>query len=104
MTSCFLIAGYQSFGGTFCFHNPDTEALVSAETGDNHRRITGFSDFVHRPVFKKLENTTLRKLDLFPSSGEGGNTYRVEPLRKSYPQPPEDVNRSSFRNVVFSNF
>jgi hypothetical protein len=40
-----------------------------------------------------LENTTFRKLDLFPSSGEGGgeDTY-----------PPEDGNRSSFRNVVFS--
>jgi hypothetical protein len=35
-------------------------------------RITGFLDFVHRPVFLKLENTTFRKLDLFPSSGEGG--------------------------------
>jgi hypothetical protein len=34
-------------------------------------RITGFSDFGHRPVFYKLEKTTFRKLDLFPSSGEG---------------------------------
>jgi hypothetical protein len=32
-----------------------------------------------------LENTTFRKLDLFPSSGEGGgeDTYSVGPLRKS---------------------
>jgi hypothetical protein len=32
-----------------------------------------------------LENTTFRKLDLFPSSGVGGeeDTYLVEPLRKS---------------------
>jgi hypothetical protein len=32
-----------------------------------------------------LENTTFRKLDLFPSSGEGGgkHTYSVGPLRKS---------------------
>jgi hypothetical protein len=32
-----------------------------------------------------LENMTFRKLDLFPSSGEGGgeNTYSVGPLRKS---------------------
>jgi hypothetical protein len=31
------------------------------------------------------ENTTFRKLDLFPSSGEsgGGDTYSVGPLRKS---------------------
>jgi hypothetical protein len=32
-----------------------------------------------------LENTTFRKLDLFPSSGEGGgeDTYSVGTLRKS---------------------
>jgi hypothetical protein len=37
------------------------------------RRIKRFSDFVHRPDYKELEdrNTTFRKLDLFPSSGEG---------------------------------
>jgi hypothetical protein len=37
-----------------------------------HRNI-GFSDFVHRPDFFKYQwkNTTFRKLDLFPSSGEG---------------------------------
>jgi hypothetical protein len=31
-----------------------------------------------------LENTTFRKLDLFPSSGEGGgeDIYSVGPLRK----------------------
>jgi hypothetical protein len=35
---------------------------------------TGFLDFVHRPEFYKQENTTFRKLDLFPSSGKrGGN-------------------------------
>jgi hypothetical protein len=34
---------------------------------------TGFLDFVHRPEFYKQENTTFRKLDLFPSSGEKGN-------------------------------
>jgi hypothetical protein len=39
--------------------------------------------FVHRPVLKK-QNTTFRKLDLFPSSGEGaGDTYSVGPVRKS---------------------
>jgi hypothetical protein len=34
--------------------------------------IKGFLDFVHRPDSKELEdkNTTFRKLDLFPSSGE----------------------------------
>jgi hypothetical protein len=42
-----------------------------------------FLDFFHRPVLQK--NTTFRKLDLFPSSGEGGgeDTYSVGPLRES---------------------
>jgi hypothetical protein len=33
---------------------------------------TKLLDFVHHPDFHKPENTTFRKLDLFPSSGEGG--------------------------------
>jgi hypothetical protein len=32
----------------------------------------GFLDFVHRPVFYKAGNATCRKMDPFPSSGEGG--------------------------------
>jgi hypothetical protein len=55
-------------------------------------------DFVHRPVFYKLENTTFRKMDLFPSS-EGGKT----PTQLD--SSPEDGDRSSFRNgVFFPNF
>jgi hypothetical protein len=47
-------------------------------------RITGFSDFFYLPVFYRKENTTFRKLDLFPFTGEGGeDTYSVGPLRKS---------------------
>jgi hypothetical protein len=34
-------------------------------------QVKGELNFVHRPVFLKLENTTFRKLDLFPSSDEG---------------------------------
>jgi hypothetical protein len=30
----------------------------------------GFADFVYRPVFQVLVNTTFWKLDLLPSSGE----------------------------------
>jgi hypothetical protein len=37
-------------------------------------RTTRFLDFIHRPVFYRLENT-FRKLELLPSSGEGGDTY-----------------------------
>jgi hypothetical protein len=50
-------------------------------------RITGFLDSVHRPELQLLENTTLRKLDPFPSSGEEReretHTYSVVFLRKS---------------------
>jgi hypothetical protein len=44
-----------------------------------------------------LENTTFRKLDLFPSLGEGRgeDTYSVGPLRKIYSQ-------SLDLNVVYS--
>jgi hypothetical protein len=42
-------------------------------------RITGVSDFIHCPDFnnykKKETNTTFRKLDLFPSSGEGRHLF-----------------------------
>jgi hypothetical protein len=54
------------------------------------------------------KNMTFRKLDLFPSSGEGGEKTPTQlgPLERanlshSSPPSPEDGNRSSFRNVVF---
>jgi hypothetical protein len=47
-------------------------------------RITRFLDSVHRPVFYKLENIMLRKLDLFPSSGKWETTYSVGFFKKSY--------------------
>jgi hypothetical protein len=40
-------------------------------------RSTGFLYSVHRPEFYIQENTTLRKLDLFPFSGEGRATPTV---------------------------
>jgi hypothetical protein len=52
-------------------------------------------------ILKTLENTTFRKLDLFPSSGDGGDTYSVGSLRKS--QLHLRTETSSFRNVVFSS-
>jgi hypothetical protein len=39
---------------------------------------TKLLDFAHPPDFHKPENTTFRKLDLFPSSGEGGGTYSTK--------------------------
>jgi hypothetical protein len=46
---------------------------------------TGLLGFWTFPSSGILENTTFRKLDLFPSSGEGvgEDTYSVGPLRKS---------------------
>jgi hypothetical protein len=47
-------------------------------------RITRFLDFVYRPEFQILENTTFPKLGLYPSSGEGkGDAYSIGYLRKS---------------------
>jgi hypothetical protein len=46
--------------------------LILTKSFVNILITTGFLDFVHRPEFYKQENTTFRKLDLFPSSGEGG--------------------------------
>jgi hypothetical protein len=74
-------------------------------------RINGFLDFVYRPEFQILENTTLRKLGLFPSSEEDTTGPVTEvalfmgPNRVGVSLPsPEDENRSSFRNVVFSTY
>jgi hypothetical protein len=47
---------------------------------------TKLLDFVHRPDFYKPENTTFRKLDLFPSSGEGGATYSKKNQKLAFPQ------------------
>jgi hypothetical protein len=44
-------------------------------------------DFFQRPVFWRLEHTTFRKLDLFPSSGEGGRghllSWELGPLERA---------------------
>jgi hypothetical protein len=48
--------------------------------------LLGFWTFSIVRYSRKLENTTFRKLNLFPSSGEkGGYTYSVGPLRKCVP-------------------
>jgi hypothetical protein len=43
---------------------------VKARGKDKSEIYWGFGS-VHSPVFWKLEKTTFRELDLFPSSGEG---------------------------------
>jgi hypothetical protein len=55
---------------------PENQEKVSDLWPDdraNSLRITGFQDFVRRPEFYVLENTTFHKLDLFLSSGERGS-------------------------------
>jgi hypothetical protein len=47
-------------------------------------RITEFLDFVYRPEFLILENTTFWKLGLFPSSAKERNTSTlVGPLERT---------------------
>jgi hypothetical protein len=76
-------------------------------------------DFAHHPEFQMLENTTFRKLDLFPPSGEAretptllGQSTLIQWLRLalsegpnrvgvSFPSP-EERNRFSFGNVSSS--
>jgi hypothetical protein len=93
----------------FCasYRHSSPHRVTLAEDGSN-----GFSDFVHRPDSKELEdkNITFRKLDVFPSSDEGAPTL-LGPLERAnlnqWTQQsrrlpsPEDENRSRFRNVVF---
>jgi hypothetical protein len=51
------------------------------------------------------KNTTFRKLDLFPSAAEVVQLFLRDPTGYvSSPTSPEDGNRSSFRNAVFSSF
>jgi hypothetical protein len=84
----------------------------------DHSELIGFWTLSIVWYSKKLENTTFRKLDLFPSSGQGEGGWFlvswVQWLRLALskgpnwlgvlPPWPEDGNRSSFRKVVFSNF
>jgi hypothetical protein len=46
-------------------------ALFSSRLTSEYFSIAVSLDFVHHPVFSKLQNTTFRKLDMFPSSGWG---------------------------------
>jgi hypothetical protein len=46
-------------------------ACITLSNADILPELLGFLDFFHHPDFQELENTTFRKLDLFPSSGVG---------------------------------
>lgn len=60
-------------------------SFCSQRTGLDLKEILKFFlDFAHRSVFWNLKKSTIRKFDLFPSSGEGReDTYSVVSLRKS---------------------
>jgi hypothetical protein len=62
---------------------PDSIVTEYIKISKFPEELPKFSDFVYRPVFYKLENRTFRKLDLFVSSGEGGDTYSVGSVRES---------------------
>jgi hypothetical protein len=65
---------------------PRYVVTIKKKRGNINRLITtGFLDFVHPPEFYKQENTTFQKLDLFPSSGEGGGAPTLlGTLEKTY--------------------
>jgi hypothetical protein len=89
---------------------------MGSDDGVKHSELPSFWTLSIVQYSKKFKNTTFRKLDLFPSPGQGGKTpCQLGPLEKLtsitgpnwlgvFPPWPEDGNRSSFRNVVFSNF
>jgi hypothetical protein len=60
---------------------------------------TKLLDFVHRPDFYKPENTTFRKLDLFPSS-EGGGALTLQKTQKlAFPQAMPEQKKVNHWNV-----
>jgi hypothetical protein len=65
----------------YVFTNAFPFSEILSETAAHSELLAAF-DFVHRPVFEELENTTFRRLDLFPSSGEGRDTYSAGSLTK----------------------
>jgi hypothetical protein len=73
----------------------------------NGRKLQNYWIFGPFPSSGILEKTTFRKLDLFPSSGEGGGEdTQLGPLERAnlnhWSPSPEEGKRSCFRNVVFT--
>jgi hypothetical protein len=65
-------------------HRPEiNQANRKDDDKKNVSELPGFWTLSIVRYSKKLENTTFRKLDLFPSSGERGGTYSVEFSRES---------------------
>jgi hypothetical protein len=79
----------------------ETSVLTRATRRNNpedtilHFITTKLLEFVHRPDFHKPENTTFRKLDRFPSSGEGGG-HLLYKKPKSLPFHRRCQNKRSF--------
>jgi hypothetical protein len=67
----------KTFGSKRLEYNLDIIPAYSTANSTQTLRITGVLDYAHCPEFQILENTTLRKLDLFSSSGAGRETPTV---------------------------
>jgi hypothetical protein len=68
-----------------------------------HTELLVFLDIFHRPAFFWSTNTTFRKLDLFPSSGEGGRRHLLSwaPLRRVNLNPTVALSKGPSRVGVF---
>jgi hypothetical protein len=71
------------FGGNYFLHLQGRGYAQQITSKNQALGITGFLDFVHRPVFQKLKNM-FRKLDLFPSSGEGMGHTETDQYSETY--------------------
>jgi hypothetical protein len=72
---------HDDFLQSVAYYSPVCEAFDELIT-------TKLLDFVHRPDFHKPENTMFRKLDLFPSSGEGGEGRQLLYKKNQRLAPP----------------
>jgi hypothetical protein len=50
---------------------------MGSDDGVQHSELLSFWTLSIVQYYKKLENATFRKLDLFPSSGQGGGEHLV---------------------------
>jgi hypothetical protein len=65
-------------------HKDDAEVYHMTHTEHLPLWITRFLEFVHRPVFQKLENATFRKLDVSVLRwGEGKSLTQLGPLERA---------------------
>jgi hypothetical protein len=81
ITPCSPLKVYRCFGGTYRLQLQGRRISPARST----HNYSFFGLFLSSGILEN-RNTTFRKLDLFPSSGEGEDTYSVGALRKSWSQ------------------